>query len=291
MISAEFLSGIPIFSSLSPSQLEEVSKSWILIEKNADEIIFNKGDLSDSIYLIMDGTVRIMLRASDGEELTLSVLKKVALFGELTLFDNKQRTATAIADEHTKLLKMSRTAFIHYLNQYPAIAINLLALLSKRLRDTNNLIEQQVTRNVNDEIAHELTFADKLADKFSEFIGSWTFILLFLGTLIGWISLNTYILFHPVDHYPFILLNLLLSCLAAFQAPIIMMSQGRQAKKDHIAAELDYKINLKAEWQIEEILKRLDKIDREEARKSRDFSQIKKGIEKLYQLNHPDQGS
>ena len=222
-----------------------------------------------------------MLKGFDGEDLTLSVLKNAEILGELTLFGTEDRAATAIAVEQTKLLKMSRNTFIDYLKKYPVIAINLLAMLSKRLRDTNQILEHQVTRNVNDEIEHELTFADKLADKFAEFIGSWTFIMIFLGVLIGWITLNTYLLFHPLDHYPFILLNLLLSCLAAFQAPVIMMSQGRQAKKDHIAADLDYKINLKSEWQIEEILTRLDKITREEKMKTVDHSHLKHDITQI----------
>ena len=129
------------------------------------------------------------------------------------------------------------------------------------MRDTNEILEQQVTRNANEEIEIEFTLSDRIADKFAGFIGSWTFILIFIVVLLSWITLNTYaILFRPMDHYPFILLNLILSCLAAIQAPVIMMSQGRQSKKEHIAADLDYKINLKAELQIEEIMIKLDQV-------------------------------
>ncbi len=132
--------------------------------------------------------------------------------------------------------------------------------MSKRLRDTNNIIERQITRNVNDELESEITFGERIADSFANAIGSGHFIISFISLLIFWIVLNVYVLLEHIDPYPFILLNLMLSCIAAIQAPVIMMSQGRQAKKDHIAADLDYKINLKAELQIEEILVRLNKM-------------------------------
>lgn len=258
---SEFLATIPIFSSLSKSQLEEMAASWKVVEKKTNDIIFNKGDEANTIYIVQEGMINILIRSVDGEDLTLTTLKSADLFGELTLFDKQERTATAIAGGDTILLEMPRKTFLDFLKKYPDIAINLLSILSTRLRETNALIEKQVTRNVNEELENEMTFPDKIADKLSVFIGSWKFIFLFSGVLVGWITLNTYVLIaNPPDHYPFTLLNLLLSCLAAFQAPVIMMSQGRQAKKDHISADLDYKINLKAELQIEQILIRLDRL-------------------------------
>lgn len=261
MAITEFLSTIPVFSSLSSSQLKELAEHWKVVEKNYHEIIFNKGDVANAIYIIQEGGVIITINTFHEDTLVLSHLEKGEMFGELTLFGNTKRSAMASASSKTILLEMPRDTFIQFLKKFPDIAINLLAILSKRLRDTNEILEQQVTRNVNEEIEIEFTLSDKIADKFAGFIGSWTFILIFIVVLLAWITLNTYaILFRPLDHYPFILLNLILSCLAAIQAPVIMMSQGRQSKKEHIAAELDYKINLKAELQIEEIMVKLDQV-------------------------------
>jgi CRP/FNR family cyclic AMP-dependent transcriptional regulator len=262
----DFLSKNPLFSSLSTSQLKEIAEHWIAIEKNAGEIIFRNGDPADTIYLIQKGSVLITTSDTHGDSITLSILNKEDMFGELTLFENTKRSATAKAAETTTLLKMPQQTFVLFLKKYPDIAMKLLAILSSRLRDTNTFLEQHTTRNVNTEIETKLSFGDRLADRCAIFIGSWTFIIFFSVVLVSWISLNTYtFFFEPIDRFPFILLNLVLSCLAAIQAPVIMMSQGRQAQKDHLAADLDYKINLKAELQIEEILARLELIQREES--------------------------
>ena len=98
------------------------------------------------------------------------------------------------------------------------------------------------------------TLGERWADKVAEFGGSWTFIILFMIMIVVWIGLNSWVLFfQPFDPYPYIFLNLVLSCIAALQAPIIMMSQNRQEAKDRIRAEKDYHINLKAELEIQEL--------------------------------------
>lgn len=120
-----------------------------------------------------------------------------------------------------------------------------------------------VTQNVNRAVEERETFGDRLADRVARFGGSWTFIMIFTGVLIAWTGLNTAILtrFGPAfDPYPYIFLNLILSMLAAVQAPVILMSQNRQAKRDRLAAGLDYEINLKAEIEIMALHEKLDRI-------------------------------
>lgn len=118
---------------------------------------------------------------------------------------------------------------------------------------------QLVSRNPLDEIEKKSTFGERTADKVAKFGGSWTFILSFAVVLIAWITLNVVGLSaKPFDPYPFILLNLVLSCLAAMQAPVIMMSQGRQGTKDRLRAENDYRVNLKAELEIRQLHEKID---------------------------------
>ncbi len=112
--------------------------------------------------------------------------------------------------------------------------------------------------NVNKLSDENLSFGQHLADRIAEFGGSWTFIIIFGGILLCWITLNVYMVRHPFDPYPFILLNLVLSCLAALQAPVIMMSQNRQEAKDRLRAEQDYRINLKAELEIRALHEKMD---------------------------------
>ena len=125
------------------------------------------------------------------------------------------------------------------------------------------LINNPITIDVDKENDAKMSFGDKVADKLSEVAGSWTFIIIFCGFLLFWIVLNAYLLKDDaVDPYPFILLNLLLSCLAALQAPIIMMSQNRQAKKDTIRNKNDYRTDLKSELILEQICDRLEKVSK-----------------------------
>ena len=128
----------------------------------------------------------------------------------------------------------------------------------KELKDL--LIEQPLSIDVDKEEDENITIGDKIADKVSAIVGSWTFIIIFVCILISWMILNSVILESgkEVDPYPFILLNLILSCVAAIQAPIIMMSQNRQAKKDSKRHQNDYKIDLKSELLLEEVHKKID---------------------------------
>ena len=119
------------------------------------------------------------------------------------------------------------------------------------------LLEEEIY--VNPE-AENLTFGEKAADCLAKFAGSWLFIISFCAFLAGWIIINLFIIYDPFDPYPFILLNLILSCLASIQAPLIMMSQNRQEEKDRRRAEGDYKVGLKSEIIIEDIHHKLDKI-------------------------------
>lgn len=120
---------------------------------------------------------------------------------------------------------------------------------------------ETVTENTEEIFDEALTFGDRVADSFSAFAGSWTFILSFLGFMLLWVGLNAIpVLFSVFDPYPFILLNLLLSMIAAFQAPLIMMSQRRQEEKDRLRAQNDYQINLKAELEIRHLHEKIDHI-------------------------------
>jgi uncharacterized membrane protein len=123
-----------------------------------------------------------------------------------------------------------------------------------------SLKEQELlSKNVNTEFDRQLTLGEHLADRLTKSAGSWTFIVVFAGIIFLWIAINSYVLLlKPFDPYPFILLNLVLSCVAAMQAPIILMSQNREGAKDRLRAEYDYRVNLKAELEIRNLHEKLD---------------------------------
>ncbi len=126
------------------------------------------------------------------------------------------------------------------------------------------LLENKLTKNTSADHSSTQTLSGKAADAIAKFVGSWVFILIFLGCILGWIVLNTLLLTSAADPYPYILLNLILSCVAAIQAPVIMMSQNRQEEKDRLRAQNDYKTNLKSEILIEELYNRLDAITKKQ---------------------------
>lgn len=121
------------------------------------------------------------------------------------------------------------------------------------------LVKEKVSRNINTVHKDQLSLGDRMSDKLAKYVGSWRFVLLFVGIMVLWIAFNA-VFPWPFDAYPFILLNLMLSCIAAIQAPVIMMSQNRQEEKDRLRAQNDYKVNIKSELIIEDLHKKLDQL-------------------------------
>ena len=135
------------------------------------------------------------------------------------------------------------------------------ALSEEEHRVLTKLAESQpVARNINDELDNKLTFGQRLSDNIARFGGSWRFIIICIGALSIWILLNNILSKHAFDPYPYILLNLVLSMMAALQAPVIMMSQNRQSERDRLDASHDYEVNLKAELEVGQLHDKLDKL-------------------------------
>ena len=154
--------------------------------------------------------------------------------------------------------------------------------MNKEMKDIEQLISIRHSQNINDVHEEKFSFGERIADRMADVAGSWTFIIIFLSILTFWIVLNAVqLLKQPFDPFPFILLNLVLSCVAAIQAPVIMMSQNRQEKKDRLRAEQDYQINLKAEILVEEIINRLKKLEDTHTMHTENQEEILKAIAEL----------
>jgi uncharacterized membrane protein len=165
--------------------------------------------------------------------------------------------------EDAQLAVLSRDNFLRYINSHPGVVLEMLSAVFQRLRHTDRMLQQRVSRNVNEEQAKRMTLADRAADLLAEFGGSWKFIGVSLFLIVFWITLNSYFLFRGFDPRPYAMLNLVLAVIAGLQAPIIMMSQNRQGSKDRLRADLDYQVNLKNELALSEVLRRLDVLESE----------------------------
>ncbi len=244
----DLLSNIPLFESLTPEDLKSLARRLENIEYPEGEVIFRQGDEGAALFIIEDGAVEISY--GDGKaKVLLAHLFAGQYFGELSVFDKAPRSATATTTRPSRLVRLDRDDLVDFVNKNPSAALRIIAEMSERLRQTNELMSRQVARNVLEEAEERLTFGQRIADRVAKFGGSWPFIGVFGGVMVLWMSINI-ISVANFDPYPFILLNLALSTIAALQAPIIMMSQNRQASKDKLLAENDYQVNLKAEMEI-----------------------------------------
>jgi len=253
MTRQELLGNIPLFESLTPEDLDALARRLEESAYSEGAVIFQQGDEGSALFIIDDGAVEI----SYGEgraRVILATLYTGQYFGELSVLDGSPRSATATAMKASRLIRLDRDDLVDFVNKNPPAALRIIAELSERLRQTNELMSRQVSRNVLEEEEERLTFGQRIADRVATFGGSWPFIFLFGTIMVAWMGVNIVALTH-FDPYPFILLNLVLSTLAAIQAPIIMMSQNRQASKDKLLAENDYQVNRKAEMEISALMR------------------------------------
>jgi uncharacterized membrane protein len=226
----------------------------------AGQTIFKEGQAGGEMHVVLEGRVETFLVDEEGHRVLLAELDRGEMFGELSLFDNEPRSASAVALQATRTALIDRDALLGLFAKKPKAALDILGMLSRRLRNTDLLLSQRVAKNPNTVIEEELTFGQRIADAVARVGGSWSFINSFMVLLMGWIALNLWLLRPPFDPAPFIGLNLLLSMLAALQAPVIMMSQNRQDAKDRVRADLDYQVNLKSEIEIMELHRKVDRM-------------------------------
>lgn len=259
---------VPLFRELDENALSELCTRVAVERFFAGTRLFRAGDAGDSMFLVESGRVQIRLADTEGDEVVLADLRSGEFFGELSLLDGKPRSADAVILEDATLAILSRSTFLSLMDGRPGIGPPLLKSMAHRLRRTDELLRHRVSRNANEEEAARATIADRAADMIASFGGSWKFIIAAIFFLVVWVIANSWLLVAKVfDPFPYIFLNLVLNMVTALQAPIIMMSQNRQAEKERIRADLDYRVNLNNELMLSEIARRLDDLE-QHARKS-----------------------
>jgi CRP/FNR family cyclic AMP-dependent transcriptional regulator len=257
-VELSLLTDVPIFKLLDDSERATLAALFEQRSYSAGETIFHQGEPGDEIFLVSEGRVQMLITSDTGERITLAEVTRGEVFGEISLLDGGPRTAAAIALDRTDVLTLDRDKLLELVQQHPHVAIDLLTVMGQRLRGTDELLRTRATRNLNVEEEERMTFGERIADRVASFGGSWTFIMIFAALLTAWIVLQELLGKGGFDPYPYILLNLFLSMLAALQAPVIMMSQNRQSIKDRLKADLDYEINLKSELEVAQLHRKID---------------------------------
>ena len=260
MLNSKIFDDVPFFTLLDEDERRVLAQQVSLRKFRKGDIIFRAGNPGGFAYIIQKGTVHVSIQDVNDETVVLDIADEGGLIGMSSLLAGEAHQTTAVAMENTTAIEIDRNDIAILLNKKPQAGLDMLTIVEKHLRTAHELMRTRVARNPNEQIEEQETLGQRWADAVAKFGGSWSFVILFGLILVTYVITNSELV-HPWDPYPFILLNLFLSMIAALQAPIIMMSQNRQDTRDRVRSELDYRVNLKAELEIEELLQRVGEIE------------------------------
>jgi uncharacterized membrane protein len=251
------LKKVPLFRGLTDPDIDALAGRLVIRHVPAGQEIVSKGNVGTSMFVVLEGSVRIFLPAVEAEPpIVLKELSAGGFFGEMALLEREARAASVETISNVVVGELSREGFIDFLQSSSHAIMAMLAEMSGRLRATTRLLELPAARDVNRETDEGLTWGQRLADQVAQWNGSWWFIALLLGLTGGWCLINA-VNALSFDPYPYQFFNLFLAILVAMQGPLIMMSQNRQSAKERLHAETDYLVNLKNELGIAQILRDL----------------------------------
>jgi CRP/FNR family cyclic AMP-dependent transcriptional regulator len=252
---------VPLFSLLDDDELNVLCQQVEVRDFAVTQRIYKAGEKTGRAFVVMTGAVEVTLLDEDGQDVVFASPRHGDVFGLASMLEDSVHQTTAIATEPTTCLEIDRHDLSALLESKPQSGIDMLTVLAREIHTAQGKIRERAMRNPNELIDEQETMGERVADHVASFGGSWTFIISFGIFMTVYVSINVYLLAHrgkTWDPYPFILLNLFLSMLAAIQAPVIMMSQNRQDKKDRVRSELDFDVNRRAEAEIQTLAHKLN---------------------------------
>jgi len=256
----EALKNVPLFALLDEDELALLSQQVEHKQYAPRERIYKIGDPGGRAYVMTSGRVRVTTVDEDHQEVIVDEPAHGEFFGFASMLDQTPHQTNAVAVEETSCLEVDRDDILTLLQRKPHAGMDMLTVLGRQFHSAQQLVRVRASRNPNELIEKDATFGERIADTVAGFGGSWTFILTFLAILVAYSGLSILMGRQSWDPYPFILLNLFLSMLAAIQAPVIMMSQNRQDTKDRLRSELDFDVNRRAESEIQGLSRKLNNL-------------------------------
>jgi len=254
----EVLRHVPLFALLDDEEIAVLAGQVELKTFAARQRIYKMGDSGGQAYVAVSGSVRVTTVDEDHQEVQVDEPRAGEFFGFASMLDQTPHQTSATAIEETVCVEVDRNDIAILLERKPLAGMDLLTVLGRQFHAAQQLVRVRSQRNPNEIIEEEATYGDHLADAVARFGGSWSFIITFFVILVTYTVANILLGKSAWDPYPFILLNLFLSMLAAVQAPVIMMSQNRQDAKDRLRGELDYAVNRRAESEIQTLSRKLN---------------------------------
>ena len=249
---------VPLFSKLDDDEMNVLASQVELRRFAARHRIYRIGDVGEHAYVMLSGRVQVTTVDDDQQDVLVDEPARGQFFGFASMLEKTPHQTNAVALDEATCLEISREDIFHLLQQKPHAGMDMLSVLGHQIHSAQQLVRVRAARNPNEIIESESTFGERIADAVASFGGSWTFILTFLGILIVYTATNVVLGNSAWDPYPFILLNLFLSMLAALQAPVIMMSQNRQDTKDRLRSELDFEVNRRAASDIQGLARKIN---------------------------------
>jgi CRP/FNR family cyclic AMP-dependent transcriptional regulator len=256
----EVLKHVPLFALLDQDETAVLAGQVQLRNFAPRQRIYKMGDPGGQAYVMVSGQVRVTTVDQDHQEVVVDQPAHGEFFGFASMLEQTPHQTSATAIEETVCLEVDRDDIAVLLQRKPLAGMDMLTVLGRQFHASQQLVRLRAMRNPNEVIDREATFGERIADVVAGFGGSWTFIIIFLVVLITYSAINVSLGQRAWDPYPFILLNLFLSMLAAIQAPVIMMSQNRQDTRDRLRSELDYDVNRRAESEIQGLSNKLNHI-------------------------------
>jgi CRP/FNR family transcriptional regulator, cyclic AMP receptor protein len=257
----ELLKSVPLFALLDDEETAVLAGQVEIKEFAPRERIYKRGAPGGQAYVMISGMVRVSTVDEDGQEVVVDEPAVGEFFGFASMLEQSPHHTNAIALEATTCLEIDREDIAVLLERKPHAGMDLLTVLGRQIHAAQELARGRASRDPNEIIEKEATVGERVADAVAGFGGSWTFISLFAAVLVVYTIINIVLDKRAWDPYPFILLNLFLSMLAAIQAPVIMMSQNRQNTRDRLRGDLDFEVNRRAETEIQGLARKLNQID------------------------------
>ena len=254
----EVLKKIPLFALLDDDEAAVLAAEVELKSYLPRQRIYKAGDPGGQAYIVVSGSVRVTTVDEDQQEVVVDQPGSGEFFGFASMLEQTPHQTGALAVEETVCVEVDRHDIEVLLRRKPMAGMDMLAVLGRQFHAAQRLVRIRSARNPNEVIEEEATLGERIADGVARFGGSWSFIISFGVVLVVYTSINLALGRSAWDPYPFILLNLFLSMLAAIQAPVIMMSQNRQDKKDRLRGELDYDVNRRSESEIQGLARKLN---------------------------------
>src|SRR5713226_6448680 len=254
----EVLKHVSLFALLDEEETAVLAGQVELKNFAPRQRIYKMGDPGGQAYVMVSGKVRGTTVEEDQQEVVVDEPGYGAFFGFASMLEQTRHQTSATAMEETQCVEVSRGDIATLLQRKPHAGMDMLTVLGRQFHASQQLVRIRAMRNANEVIEAKSTLSERIADSMVEFGGSWSFIIGFLILSSIYTAINIGLHKTAWDTYPFILLNLILSLLAAIQAPVIMMSQNRQDRKDRVRSELDYAVNRRAEAEIQGLGRKLN---------------------------------